>query len=123
MFTILTSTRCRTRKTATRHRLAVVMRHLRLIFITGPKLLFTTKISGKCAFIMMLMTAPSLLCCVMLTMPGIIFQSPQQQAYFYFSKMLENDPARWIVLMLAGICTLISLAVPAANGETEAHHR
>ena len=123
MFTILTSTRCRTRKTATHPGLAGLMRYLRLIFITGPRLLFTTRISGKCAFIMMLMMVPSVLCCLMLTMPGIIFQSPQQQAYFYFAKMLENDPTRWIVLALAGVCSLISLAVPATSAEAEAHRR
>ena len=123
MITILTSTRCRGRKSATRRGLTGIRRYLRLIFSTGPKLLFTSRISGKCAFIMMLMTAPSLLCCVMLTMPGIIFQSPQQQAYFYFSKALEEDPSRWTVLAVAGICTLISLAVPATTAEAVARHR
>jgi len=56
-------------------------------------------------------------------MPGIIFQSPQQQAYFYFSKALEEDPSRWTVLAVAGICTLISLAVPATTAEAVARHR
>lgn len=85
-----------------------------LTFVVGPKLLFTSRISGKCAAIMMIMCSPSLLFCSILTFPALIFQSPQQQAYFYFSKVLDQDPTRWIVLLLAGICALLSLAVPAS---------
>jgi hypothetical protein len=82
-------------------------------FVVGPKLLFTSRISGKCAAIMMLMCTPSLLFCSILTFPALMFQSPQQHAYFYFSKVLDQDPSRWIVLLLAGICALLSLAAPA----------
>ena len=123
MITILSSTRCRGRKSASRPGFENIRRYLRFVFIVGPKLLFTSRISGKCAFIMMLMIAPSLLCGLMLTMPGIIFQSPQQQAYFYFSKVLEDDPSRWIVLTLATLCSLLSLAVPATTAQAEARRR
>lgn len=84
------------------------------IFIQGPRLLLTSRISVKCAAMMMALCMPSLLCCAILTIPAWIFQSPQQQAYFYFAKMLNEDPTRWLVLALAGLCTLLALAVPAA---------
>lgn len=96
-----------------RHGLPRVMHLLRLTLITGPKVLVTSRISGKCAAIMLMLCTPSLLFCSILTIPGMLFQSPQQQAYFYFAKMLDQDPGRWIVLVLAGLCSLISLAVPA----------
>ena len=92
--------------------------YLRLTFINGPKVLFTSRISGKCVFIMGLMCAPLLLSCIMLTVPGLLFQMPYQQAYYYFPKVLEEDPARWLVLLFAGICALMSLAIPAATRES-----
>ena len=86
---------------------------LKLTFVSGPMQLLTSRITGKCATFMILMCAPALLACSLLTLPGLIFKSPQQHAYFYFSSMLEQDPTRWMVLLLAGTCALLSLAVPA----------
>lgn len=57
--------------------------------------------------------APSLLCCSLLTIPALLFQSPEQHAYFYFSKMLNEDPTHWLVVFLAAACAILSLAVPA----------
>ena len=120
MPTSLTSTRFRGNKKASGHGLLRAMRYLRLIFISGPKVLLTSRISGKCAVIMAIMCSPALLCSFILTIPGLIFQSPQQHAYYYFSAVLNDDPTRWIVLLLAGICTLMSLAIPATmDGPSE----
>lgn len=88
-------------------------RFLRLMFVTGPKVLFTSRISGKCALIMTVMCSPALLFCFILTVPGMVFQSPHQHAYYYFSRVLNEDPTRWIALLLAGVCALLSLAIPA----------
>jgi hypothetical protein len=85
----------------------------RQIFIQGPLLLLTSRISVKCAAMMTALCMPALLCWAILTVPGLIFQSPQQHAYFYFSKILNEDPTRWLVLLLAGVCALLALAVPA----------
>ena len=95
-----------------------VSRALRITFISGPRLLLTSRLSGKSASMMILLCAPALLFCGMLTIPALIFPSPQQQAYFYFSQVLNHDPVRWIGLVLAGACALIALAVPASNSDT-----
>jgi hypothetical protein len=42
-----------------------------------------------------------------------LFQSPEQHAYFYFSQMLNVDPTRWVVVILATVCAILALAVPA----------
>ena len=84
------------------------------ILIEGPRLLLTSRISVKCATMMTALCMPALLCWATLTIPALIFQSPQQHAYYYFSKILNEDPTRWFVLLLAGICAIFSLAVPAA---------
>ena len=100
-------------KNAVNRGLPHAKRLLRLTLISGPMVLFTSRISGKCAAIMMMMCAPSLLCCSILTIPALLFQSPQQNAYFHFSKVLEQDPIRWLALLLAGTCAILSLIVPA----------
>ena len=91
--------------------------HLRMTFVSGPKVLMTSRISTKCAVVMMLMCSPSLIFCSLLTVPQLIFQSPQQQAYYQFSSVLNEDPSRWAVLFLAAVCTLMSLAMPATMSE------
>jgi hypothetical protein len=102
------------------HGIPRVKRYLRLMFFSGPKLLLTSRISGKCALIMMIMCMPALLFSFILTVPGMVFQSPYQHAYFYFSQVINEDPTRWIVLLLAGVCALMSLAVPATLTEPKA---
>jgi hypothetical protein len=88
-------------------------RFLRSILFHGPKQLLTSRISKKCAGFMAALCAPSLLCCSLLTIPALLFQSPEQHAYFYFSQMLNEDPTRWLVVFLATACAILSLAVPA----------
>ncbi len=95
------------------HGFPCVMRYTRLTFVSGPKKLLTSRISGKCAACMMMMCSPALLFCALLTIPAMLFQSPQQHAYFYFAQTLDHDPARWIVLTMSAICVIMSLAVPA----------
>ena len=53
---------------------------LRLMFFSGPKVLLTSRISGTCALVMILLCSPALLFSAMLTLPALIFQSPQQNA-------------------------------------------
>ncbi|MCF7675193.1 MAG: hypothetical protein K9N23_15000 [Akkermansiaceae bacterium] len=85
---------------------------LRMICITGPWQLLTKGVSRKCATFMILMCIPSLVVCATLTLPGWVFQSPHQQAYYYFSLMLGQEPLRWLAYGLGACCTLFSLALP-----------
>ena len=89
-----------------------------MLLISGPWQLLSSHISVKCAAMMIALCAPSLLCCALLTLPALLFQSPQQHAYFHFAKLLNEDPLRWLALALAGCCTILSLAVPAAMPAT-----
>jgi len=97
----------------TSHGRPSVLEFLKLTFISGPKVLLTSQISLKCALAMIIMCMPALLMCSILTLPALVFQSPEQNGYFYFAKVLEQDPARWIGLLLAGLCVILSLALPA----------
>ncbi len=90
-----------------------VEKFLRMMFFHGPRRLFTSGISVKCAAFMVALCAPALIFCALLTIPGLLFSSPEQHAYFYFSRQINEDPSRWLVLLLAGMCALMSLAIPA----------
>ena len=95
------------------HSFRRVMQYLKLTFFSGPKVLFTSQISVKCAAAMVTMCAPALAFCAILTLPALVFQSPQQNAYFYFARVLNEDPTCWIVLVLTGLCVVLSLSLPA----------
>jgi hypothetical protein len=88
-------------------------------FICGPRVLFTSRIDGKCAAAMAMMCSPALLFALIHTIPAILFQSPQQNAYFYFSGMLEQDSSRWYVLVAAGVCAILSLSMPATMPDSD----
>ena len=90
-----------------------IARLLRLSLISGPWLLLTSRLSTKNASLMMLLCAPALLLCGLLTLPALIFQSPQQQAYYYFGQILTQESVSWSILALTGFCTLTALAIPA----------
>lgn len=90
-----------------------IARLMRLALISGPRLMLTSRLSNKHATLMILLCVPALLFCSMLIFPALIFQSPQQQAYFYFAQILNQDPIRWIILALTGFCAVTALAVPA----------
>ncbi len=108
--TRLAKSKCSNRPGVTKR----LMRFLKMLFFVGPRQLLTSRISGKCAAAMIVMCTPSLLCSAILTVPALLFQSPQQHAYFYFSRGLEGDPCRWVAMVLAALCAILSLAMPAA---------
>lgn len=89
------------------------------MFMDGPRCLFRSRIEVKTAILMAMMCAPALIFCSILTLPGIIFRSPDQHAYYYFSQVINNDPIRWVVLGLSAICVIMSIAVPAMEAESE----
>ena len=97
--------------------ISLVKKPLMVMLYQGPKRLLTSRISTKCAALMMFLCSPSILFCAVLTIPAMLFQSPNQEAYFYFSKVLEQDPSRWLVMPLVLVCTLLSLAIPATMPE------
>jgi hypothetical protein len=89
-----------------------IKRLLRITFVSGPWLLLTSRLTAKTASLMIMLCVPALLFCTMLTVPGLLFDSPEQHAYYHFAKALDQDPTRWIILAFTGLCTLVALAIP-----------
>ncbi len=92
-----------------------IKRLLHITFISGPWLLLTSRLSAKAASLMIMLCVPALLFCALLTIPGFLFESPEQNAYYQFAKALDQDPTRWIILAVTGLCTLTALAIPATT--------
>jgi hypothetical protein len=90
-----------------------VMRLLRITFISGPFLLFTTRLSIRHAAMMILLCTPALILVSFLTIPTFLFSSPEHHAYYEFANILTKDPAQWFILPFAALCSMIALAVPA----------
>ena len=70
--------------------------------------------ADTCAALMALLLTPSIISGLFLTLPPLLFQSPQQNAYFYFANVLEHDPSRWLLMGFAVLCILLALAIPAS---------
>lgn len=87
-------------------------------FKTGISRLLNSRIDRKIAAIMATMCMPALLVSAILTIPGMVFRTPDQNAYYYFAVMLENDPIRWLALFLCAVTVVFSLAVPSLDIES-----
>jgi hypothetical protein len=79
--------------------------------------LISSQITGLCATLMILLCLPSLLYCALLTVPGLLFRSPEQHAYYYFARILNEGPGRWVILAVAAVCTIVAMALPATMPE------
>jgi hypothetical protein len=90
-----------------------ITRLLRMTFISGPRLLLTSRLSPRNASLMILLCAPALLLSAMLTIPSLIHPSPESCALREFARVLDQDSSRGIILTLATICAFIALAIPA----------
>ena len=90
-----------------------IMKGTITLFTEGGRCLFNSGIDRKTAAIMSAMCLPALAFCSLLTLPGMIFRSPDQHAYYYFGQTINNDPVRWLVLLLAAACVIASIAVPS----------
>jgi len=87
----------------------------RNILFTGPRILCTTRLNWRTARLMMMLCTPALLFCAVMTIPGLLFNSESQQAYFYWARFLSNDPTCMLMAAFAGLCAISSLALPAAD--------
>ena len=89
----------------------------RLAFVTGPRKLFRSKLSTRSSSFIMLLCIPAIALFISATVPELIFQSPQQEAYFYFARTLSQDLSNGFVLALSVICMMFAFVLPAAEAD------
>lgn len=78
-------------------------------FVEGSKGLFNGHFSPRAAGFMIAAVIPAILIAAFLTIPGMLFQTPDHQAFYYFAKCLEGDSATILPVMLGTISAIFSL--------------
>ncbi|MEO5916331.1 MAG: hypothetical protein ABIS50_18985 [Luteolibacter sp.] len=92
-----------------------LQRLVRLTFITGPRALLTSRLSPRSASYIMLLCLPAIMLYLAMTVPSMLFQSPDQEAYFYFASSLNHDLSSGYMLALSVLCMFVALTLPAAS--------
>lgn len=72
-----------------------------------------TRLCRKSATYIILLCVPALALFVSMTLPSWVFQSPDQEAYYYFARAFSNDLAKGYLLALSALCMLLVFAMPA----------
>ena len=86
-----------------------------LALVTGPRKLFRSRLSTRSSSFIMLLCIPAIALFVLATVPTMIFQSPEQAAYFHFARTLSQDLSSGFVLALSVLCMIFAFVLPAAE--------
>lgn len=84
-------------------------------FIDGPRLLLTGKFSRRAAGFMIAGALPAIAAALFLTVPGMLFPTPQHQAFFQFGKVLNSDMASLIPVGLGVLSSIFSFRLPLGS--------
>jgi hypothetical protein len=85
---------------------------------TGPIRLFKAQFTSRNAVCLVALSVPALLVTLLLTLPALLFTTPQHYEYFEFAQQLDQGGERWLALGLSACCSLFAFAIPA-QGEAE----
>ncbi len=88
---------------------------LKLTFWSGPRLLFTSRLSLRTAGFMIAAAVPAIICTTVMTVPALVYTTPESNAYFYFGRIMQSDPVSWIPMGVAAFCSILALAVPTST--------
>lgn len=88
-----------------------------LALFTGPRKLLSSQLSTRSSSFIMLLCIPAIALFVLATVPTMIFQSPEQAAYFYFARTLSQDLSSGFVLALSVLCMIFAFVLPAAEAD------
>ncbi len=99
-------------------------RRLRTNFVfrllNGPIRLFKAQFTFRNAVCLVALSVPALLVTLLLTLPALLFTTPQHNEYFEFAKQLDQGGDRWLAMGLSACCSLLCFAIPAQDQREEA---
>ncbi|MFK7852041.1 MAG: hypothetical protein AB8D78_13785 [Akkermansiaceae bacterium] len=87
-------------------------------YLKGPYRLVTAQFNRRNAIFMIALCIPALSLFLLLTLPGVLFVTPQHNEYFEFAKQLDQGGARWVAMTLATCCSILALAMPCEDYQT-----
>lgn len=87
-------------------------RFFRSWFIDGPRLLLTGRFSHREAAFIAISALPALLALGCIMLPAYLFDSPQQNAFYYLGQSLKSENASLIPMAVGVISSLFSFRFP-----------
>jgi hypothetical protein len=91
-----------------------------LRLLSGPVRLVKAQFNFRNAVCLVALSVPALLVTALLTLPALLFTTPQHYEYFEFAQQLDQGGERWLAVGLSACCSLLCFAVPAQGEEEEA---
>lgn len=85
---------------------------LRAAYIEGPKALIQGRYSRRQGVFLCLATAPILLGALFITLPGVLFPSPEHRAYYHFAVTVGNELVAVIPVLIGMLATTFGLRLP-----------
>ncbi len=67
-------------------------------FVLGPRLLLKGGFSKRAAGFMIASAAPGILAALFVLVPGVLFHTPEHNAYFHFAKIVEGNATMPVLL-------------------------
>jgi hypothetical protein len=81
-------------------------------FIDGPRLLLTGRFTHREAMFIAISALPALLAVALITLPALLFNSPQQNAFYHFGQCLKGENASLIPMVFGVVSSLFSFRFP-----------
>lgn len=81
-------------------------------FVEGPRLLLAGCFSRRAAGFMIAAASPAILAALFLTVPGLLFHTPEQNQFFYFARIIESEATLALPVFLGVISSICSFRLP-----------
>ena len=81
--------------------------------LSGPVRLVTARFTRRNAFYLVMLSLPALAVTILLTLPGILFNTPEQNEYFQFAQVLDQGGERWLAMGLSACCSFLCFVIPS----------
>jgi hypothetical protein len=91
-----------------------------LRLLSRPVRLVKAQFTRRNAVCLVALSVPALLVTLLLTLPALLFTTPQHNEYFEFARQLDKGGDRWLALGLSACCSLFAFAIPSRGEEHDA---
>jgi hypothetical protein len=81
-------------------------------FVEGPRLILTGRFTPRDAGFMIAAATPAILSALFLTVPGLLFHTPEHNQFFHFAKIIEGETPSALPVILGTISSICSFRFP-----------
>lgn len=84
-------------------------------FIDGPRLMLSGRLSRRAAGFMTIAALATIMGTLFLTLPALLFPTPQHNAFFHFAKAITSDIGSLVPLTLGFLASIFSFRLPLSS--------